>query len=137
MYNQAWAVLPRIVIMCIQLDVGTIAWNCYTVHIFRCGLYFPEIMLCLQSGVGCIAQNCYTVCNFVVGCTSQSCYSVHTFRCVLYCPGMLHCVYISLWAVLRHCVFNRVWALLPRTVALCIHLDVGCFTQNCYTACIS
>jgi len=55
--------------------------------------------MCIQSGVGCIAQNRYTMC---------------TFCCGLYCPELSHCVYILLWAVL------------PRTVTLCVHLVVDC-----------
>ena len=51
----------------------------------------------MQLDVGTIAQNFYTVHILNVGFTSQK----------------------------LHCVYNQVWAVLSKTVTLCVHLVAG------------
>jgi hypothetical protein len=72
--------------------------------------FMPRTLtLCIHLDAGFSGQNCYTVYTFRCGCIAQNFYTVHTFRYGLYCPELLYCAYIYMWA------------LLPRTVMLCIH----------------
>ena len=67
------------------------------------------VTLCIHLGVVVLPRTFTLFIHLDMGFIAQNCYIVHTFICGLYCPELLCCVYI------------KVWAVLSRTVRLCIH----------------
>jgi len=64
-YVKFWAVLPRTVTLCMQLDVGTIAQNFYTVHILNVG-FTSQKLHCVYNQVWAVLSKTVTLCVHLV-----------------------------------------------------------------------